>query len=110
MMAVLHIPFNDQIHHGRMLRQGLRHLEEGFVDLNEVRDVMALMIDGDGSQASQFTYMSTKFGYDGADQTAKNVNAKASWDELNSLLFKLNSNTSQVSVNAALLQVFDKHR
>lgn len=103
-MAVNHISFNDQTQHGRVLRRGLQQLEEAIENLNDVLATTATMIDGDGSQAAHFAYATAKFGFDNDAAT------KAAWDELNSLMFKLNTNDSVSSVNAALLQAFNKFR
>lgn len=65
---------------------------------------MALMIDGDGSSAEHFSYMQEKFGF------ADDAGAKAAYDELSSVLFKLGTNGSVTDVNAAVLQVFNKFR
>jgi hypothetical protein len=103
-MAVAHINFNSGTQHGALLRSGLQRLEDAFHDLNELKSTMALMIDGDGSQAAHFPYMTQKFSFD------NDAGAKAAWEELNSLLFKLNTDASVSSVNAALLQAFNKFR
>jgi hypothetical protein len=103
-MSVPHIAFNDTTHYGQYLRNALVGLEVNLDRLNEIKDTMALMIDGDGSQAAHFTYMTSKFGF------TDDATAKAGWDELNSCLFKLNTNTSVSDVNAALLQLFNKLR
>lgn len=103
-MAVAHLNFNGGTQHGALLRRGLLGLEEALSRLNEIKNTMALMIDGDGSDASHFAYMQDKFGF------ADNAGAKAAWEELNSALFKLNTNDSVSSVNAALLQLFNKFR
>jgi aspartokinase-like uncharacterized kinase len=103
-MAVNHITFNQSNQHGSMLHFAVDNLEKGLEGLNDVIAVMVLMIDGDGSQASQFTYMTSKFGF--SDDAA----SKAAFDELNSLASKLNVNTSVTNVNAALLQAFNKLR
>jgi hypothetical protein len=65
---------------------------------------MSLMIDGDGSSSTHYTYMQGKFGF--VDDAA----AKSAFEELSSVLFKLNTNDSVSSVNAAILQVFNKFR
>lgn len=103
-MAVSHIPYNKGTIHGSILSGGLNRLETALDELNEIKGTMALMIDGDGSSASHFAYMQEKFGF------LDNAAAKAAWDELNSLLFKLNTNASVSDVNAALLQAFNKFR
>jgi hypothetical protein len=103
-MAVAHIDFNHGSPHGSLLHSGLSGLENALANLNEIKATMQLMIDGDGSQAAHFTYATDKFGF------ASDAVAKAAWDELNSVLFKLNTNSSVTDVNAALLQVFNKFR
>lgn len=103
-MAVAHINFNAGTPHGGLLKNGLSRLEDALNNLNELKATMQLMIDGDGSQTAHFPYMQEKFGF------TDNAGAKAAWDELNSVLFKLNTNSSVDSVNAALLQVFNKFR
>ena len=103
-MAVAHIAFDDQTNHGRILRRSLQHLEDGLEELEDLIATIATMIDGDGSQAAHFTYVTTKFGF------SSDANAKAAWDELNSLKFKLTTNASVTDMNAALLQAFNKFR
>src|SRR4051812_2928911 len=103
-MAFSHIQFNDQLPHGTKLRRGLSNLEEGLDGLNKIRDTMTLMIDGDGSNSTQFAEATTRFGF------PDNASAKAAWDELNSLLGKLNSDADQTSVHTAMTQAFSKLR
>ncbi len=103
-MAVAHINFNHNTQHGQLLHSAITRLEDSFDDLNEIKGAMALMIDGDGSQAAHFAYMTVKFGFD------TDALAKAAYDELASLLGKLNTNASVTDVNAALLQAFNKFR
>lgn len=103
-MAVQHLYFARTVQHGAQLHAALEQFERSFTTLNEIRGTMALMIDGDGSQAAHFDYMTEKFGF------ASSAIAKSAWDELNSMLFKLNTNSSVDSVNAAMLQAFSKFR
>lgn len=103
-MAVAHISFTAGTQHGGLLRSGLSKLEDAITDLVELRGTMALMIDGDGSDAAHFAYMQDKFGF------ASNAAAKSAWEELNSLLFKLTTNSSVADVSAALTQAFAKFR
>ncbi len=103
-MALDHISYNIGTQHGAMLRNGLTLLEDGLDRLNDLLATMARMIDGDGSDAMHFAYMQEKFGF------ASNAAAKSAWDELNSLLAKLNTDSQVTSVNAALLQAFAKFR
>lgn len=103
-MAVSHLYFNETTAHGRQFRAHLIQTEQGYEGLNDDLAVMARMIDGDGSSADHFTYMTAKYGF------PDNATAKAAWDELNSLMGKLNTDGSVTFVNAALLQVFSKFR
>ena len=103
-MAVAHIYFNDQSQYGRLIRRALQMTEDGLDNLNDVLGVMGFMIDGDGSLAAHFSYATTKFGF-GSD-----ADTKAAYEELQSLAFKLNTNSSVTDVNAALLQAFNKFR
>ena len=103
-MAVSHITFNDQLQHGRLLRRGLTQFEEGLETLNDLKAFLDQAKDGDGSDAAHFTYATLKMG------TTSDAQTKALYDELASLLFKLNTNSSVTDVNAALLQAFAKFR
>lgn len=103
-MAVTHIQFNQGTQHGALLRSGLTLLEDGLDRLNDLKATLQLMIDGDGSSAAHFAYMQERLGF------SDNAAAKAAWDELNSLLFKLSTNSSVDNVNAALVQAFAKFR
>lgn len=79
-------------------------LEEGRETLVKAKDVMQVMIDGDGSSATHFTEVTARFGF------TDNATAKAGWDELNSALFKLTTDAQVSSVQAAMLQLFSKLR
>jgi len=103
-MAVPHISYNHNTEHSRLLSSGLSQLEDALDSLNEIKGTMALMIDGDGSSPTHFVYMREKFGFLDTDVS------KSAWDELNSLLFKLNTNQAVTDVSAALAQAFNKFR
>jgi hypothetical protein len=103
-MAVAHIAYNHGSQHGAILHGALIQFENSFETINNLKETMTLMIDGDGSQAAHFTYMTDKFGF------ADDATAKAGYDELASVLFKLNTNSSVSDVNAAILQVLNKFR
>lgn len=104
-MAVAHLNFISSTTHGRLLRESLDSFERGLDGLNDVVGAMQLMIDGDGSSASHFLTLAARFGFEntGAD-------AKAAWEELNSLLFKLNTDAQVSEVSAAIRQVLNKFR
>lgn len=103
-MAVSHITYNQGTQHGALLKTALAQLESGLDRGNEILATMARMIDGDGSQAAHFAYMQAKFGF------TDDAGAKAAYEELASLLSKLNTNGSVTDVNAALMQAFAKFR
>jgi hypothetical protein len=103
-MAIAHLYFQDNLPHGRMLRSALKQQEDGYLQLLEIMSTMQLMIDGDGSQSSQFNAVMTRFGFESL------TTAKAAWDELNSWKSKITTDGSVTFVNAAMLQVFNKFR
>lgn len=101
-MAISFLPFNDQIGHGRAIRRCLNQLHDGRQGLIDLIATLQRQIDGDSSDASQFTFMTSDCGF------PDNATAKAAWDELNSLMFKLTTDSSQSSMNAAILQALSK--
>jgi hypothetical protein len=103
-MALTHLAFNDQLSHGRLLRQALLQLESGLEALNDIIAVMAVMLDGDGSSTTHFPYITSHFGF------STDANAKLAYEELNSLAGKLNTDASTTNVHAAMLQAFSKFR
>jgi uncharacterized phage infection (PIP) family protein YhgE len=106
-MAVNHVSFNDQTHHGRMLRRILNNLEQGFDELNDFIEFFAQARDGNGSLASHFTYLTSLL------ETGSDAETKMLHDELQSLAGKLNTTGEGVTVTHvkdAILQVFAKLR
>lgn len=85
-----------------MLRNVLNHFESGLDEGNDLLQIVPHMIDGDGSSADHFTLVTSNFGFN------SNADAKAAWDEFQSMMGKLNTDSSVSSVNAALLQAFAK--
>lgn len=103
-MTVAHIYSSPQTEYGSKLHSALAQLEAGFQNLIEIRDTFTTMIDGDGSDPAQYTYAQAKFGF------TDNATAQEGWNELNSVLAKLTTDSSVTSVNSAILQVFKKFR
>jgi tetrahydromethanopterin S-methyltransferase subunit H len=103
-MAITHFQYTPTSQHGSILKSCLSGLETGVTSGNQCLGVMATMIDGDGSNASQFTEVTNKFGF------PDNATSKAAWDELNSMMAKINTNADVTNVNAALTQAFNKFR
>ncbi len=75
--------------------------------------LLATMLSGDGTLISHFDRMVTEVGYGGwvannAVTDAQRTEAKASWDELNSLSAKLSATTGDVT-GTAITQACAKH-
>lgn len=103
-MAFSHIYVSPSTQYGSRLHVGLDQLESSLNILRQQQGTMTMMIDGDGSDAAQFTEMTAQYGF------VNNASAKAAWDELNSLLGKLTTDLQVVEVHAALVQAFNKFR
>lgn len=103
-MAFTHIYFGTGTTHGSMLRSALSQLEVGKRELVNILATMATMLDGDGTNISHFNEVTSRFAF------SNNTDAKAAWDELNSLKFKLTTDGSVTSVDAAMTQAFNKFR
>lgn len=101
-MATTNINFDRTTYHGGSLRRWLENFKTGFTGLNEILSAMPHMIDGDGTDVAHFSEVVTRYGF------INTAHAKAFWDELNSVMAKLNSDTSQTNVNAAIEQLMDK--
>jgi hypothetical protein len=102
-MAATHINFaHNDGGYGTSLRTTLNTIKAGRQGLLDLLAIMATMIDGDGSNASHYTAMQPAFGF------ASTADAKAAWDELQSLKFKLTTDGSVDHVDAAQLQAFAK--
>lgn len=99
-MPVGHITFDAFTPHGKLLRDNITKLQDSIDKLNDLRESMIQMIDGDGSQAAHFDYFIGKFGF------LTNEDAKACFEELASMLFKLNTDAQVSNVQAALNQFF----
>lgn len=103
-MAFNHIYFNDQTQYGRMLRRVLQQMEESDDGIMDVRDCIIQMRDGDGSQATHYAEVTTKFGF------ATDAKAKAAFDELDSAYSKTSGNGSVTNVRVARDQLFARLR
>lgn len=101
-MAVGHVGYNIHLPHGQLLKKSVDDFANGLDTLNELFLTIGQMRDGDGSQASHFDYAVEKFGFD------DNVAAKACFDELGSVLAKLNTDASTSSVASAISQFIAK--
>lgn len=116
-MAFAHIHFNQGTQYGAKIRQMLTLNEEGDDLLQDVIDMMAQMIDGDGSQDSHYAEVTKRFGFGDYDVTtasaptaAQNAVSHAAYSELQSAYSKTSGNGSVSSVRAARDQMFAKLR
>lgn len=103
-MALEHIAFATSTNLGAALATSLRQFENALDRLRELHATFSLMIDGDGSSATHFTYLTDTLS------TSDNTKAKALFDELSSALAKLTTDASVSNVNAATQQLFNKLR
>lgn len=92
----------------RNVDAGLRKIVEGLEQLLGARAVLIQQRDGDGSQASHYDTVATEGGFSAVDYADANAAAKAYFDELDSLLAKLNTDDSVSFVRAALYQATAK--
>lgn len=114
-MATTNIQYSKSSDMGLNINVGLSGLHRDRDRLNSELAVMRTMITGDASTIDQFDIVVQNGGYGGwtannAVTDSQRTAAKASWDELNSLLAKLNapSGTGD-STGAALDQCCAKH-
>src|SRR5687767_5142095 len=96
-MAVSHISMGSTTH-AQVVRDGLRQIVSGLQQLNHGFKALELMKDGNAFGP----YAVDKFGFIDA------AGAQAAFDELNSLLAKLNTDGNVSNVNAALHQCYRK--
>lgn len=108
-MAANFIEFDRATEIGRQLARGLQMVKEGRDILVGVRDAMIQMRDGDGTSAIHYNVLTSEAGYVANDYADGDAAAKASFDELDSLLSKLNTDNSVSSVKAAMDQACAKH-
>ena len=109
-MAYVKTQFSDGLQHGQILRRALSNLELGREGLEDIVAAMALMIDGDGSNVSHFGEVTSRFGFVEQAGAPSGTTAKAAFEELNSLLFKLTTNASVTDVLNAQTQAYNKFR
>lgn len=103
-MAFAHIHFNDQTTYGRKLRQLLNMMEESDDLMEDIRDVMIQMRDGNGSVSNHYAEVTARFGFTSDDK------AKSAFDELDSAFSKTSGNGSVDNVRAARDQLYAKMR
>ena|SRR5690349_14273228 len=106
-MAVTHIGFNANARTAARdrLRTLLANLENGLQQLINETGAMGTMVGpGDGSADVDYATVASQYGIE------SNASARAAFNELLSVLGKLNTDASVSNVHAALLQAFNKFR
>lgn len=103
-MAVSHLGYDKATTYGSQLNSVIQHGETWLDSMADQIATMTLMIDGDGSSATHFTYMTAKYGF------TDNATAKAAFEEMNAAYAKVSGNASVSGTNAALLQLIAKLR
>lgn len=89
---------------GASMVQALRSLEDSRESLIRHRLTMIQMRDGDGSVAGHYATVTAEYGF------ASDADSKSAFDEIDSCLFKLTTDSSVTSVDAALRQLFSRLR
>lgn len=114
-MAFNHIHFNQNAQYGARLRNMLTLAESADDQLADVRDLLVQMIDGDGSQISQFDEVVKRFGFEtydvstgGAVTDPQRTAARNAWLEIDSVYAKRTGSVS--GVQAARDQMYNKLR
>lgn len=108
-MAANHIKFDDTTNLGRNLKRGLQMLLEAKQLLTDVLAVEVQMIDNGGAAVTDFDLMTAEGGYAAGDYATADHAAQASYNELASVLAKLNTDGSVTNVDAAIKQIAAKH-
>ena len=102
-MATTHVQLNRNNQFGSEITHLINAYRKVNADGPNIIAAMACMIDGNGSDEAHFTEMVTLGIYENT------ADAKASFDELSSINFKLTTNASVSDCDAALKQVCSKH-
>jgi hypothetical protein len=114
-MAVTFIEYSKSTEQGGRVSSHLASVRAGRDGLTADLAVFQSMLSGDGSSIAHFDLAVKKYGFGGwvSDNEVTNdqrTAAKASWDELNSVSFKLNSPSGTGdSTGAAINQACAKH-
>lgn len=107
-MAIIFLPFNPTSStHGKYIQQITTALRTSR-SLTSYLQTFSEMINGDPSNAANYTYLAQALGCTDTLSGTANETAKAIFDELNSLNFKLTTDASVTDVNAAINQALSK--
>ncbi len=103
-MAANYIEFNHLVDPGRSIARGLQMIREGIRTLTDARAIILQMRDGDGSDAAHYDLVASELGVQAGDYASANAAAQALFNEIDSLWFKLTTNSSVSDVAAAIAQ------
>jgi hypothetical protein len=95
-MAYSHYEVDENKRPAKRLMDTMRKLRDAWNDLRALRGCMIQQKDGD----TDFTSIVSNYGYAGADATAKEANAQASFAEIDSAFG---------AGDAAITQMLDRH-
>ncbi len=112
-MATTFIDMSRATEFGRNNARFLQMARDARDGLKNQLALLTTMVNGDGSNISHFDLVVTEVGYGGwvtanAVTDAQRTQAKASWDELNSLYAKISATTGDVT-GTAITQACAKH-
>src|SRR5262245_39309391 len=93
----------------RSRNAALGKILEGLTQLVKVRDAMVQGVDGSTGTAANFDLLAGQCGTSAGDYADANAACKASFDEIDSLLNKINVDTSVSGVLSAIKQAAAKH-
>jgi hypothetical protein len=108
-MAAGIILFDEQTEPMRKVVRGLGLVQEGKQVLIDALAIMEQYRDGDGSSAAHYDLLAVAGTFASGDYASANAAAKASYDEVASVLGKINTDGSVSNVSAAIAQACAKH-
>lgn len=103
------ITFDTGSNIGRAILGALQKVRDGRQELACLRAVLIQMRNGNGEQAAHYAIQTAKAGYQAEGYADANTAAKASFDELDSLISKLATDEPVSAVMTALDQCCAKH-
>jgi hypothetical protein len=101
-MAAGIILYNAQSDVMRPINRGLSLIKEGIETIRNQLLVFEQYRNGDGSIATHYDLLAVAGQFEAGDYTDANTAAKASYDEISSMIFKLTTNSSVSDTAAAI--------
>lgn len=103
-MPFNHIHFNDQNQYGRILRRMLNQAEDADASIDDVRDMMIQMRDGDGTQDVHYAELTNRLGF------ASDAKARAAFELIDDAFQKITTNASVTNVKQSRNNLFNRLR